>query len=61
MSKFRHAYSEWKSLTTIQGVPRSQAIHVIRAVNVNKMPIQIDRARAEDCGAILSIGSRLEK
>jgi hypothetical protein len=57
MSKFLHDFSEWKPLTNIDSVPNSQVIYVIRAVDVNKTPIQINRAGAKDSDGILNIGS----
>jgi len=57
MSEIFHGFSEWKSLTDIDDVPKSQVIYVIRAIDENKKPIPINRARAKDHDGILNIGS----
>jgi|GEM_PF-2728236 len=57
MSKLLQGFSEWKSLTNIEDIPRSQVIYVIRAIDENKKPISINRARATDYDGILNIGS----
>ena len=57
MSKIFNGFSEWESLKNIEGVPKSQVIYVIRAIDENKKPISISRARTKDHDGILNIGS----
>jgi hypothetical protein len=57
MSKLFHDFSEWKSLTDVEELPKSQVIYVIRVVDENKKPISINRARAIDHEGIINIGS----
>jgi histidinol phosphatase-like enzyme len=54
---FPQGFSKWQSLKNIADLPKTQIIYVIRAVDNDKMPIHINRARANDCDGILNIGS----
>lgn len=57
MSKLFEHFSDWKSLTSLDEIPKTQVVYVIRVIDEDKNPISINRARANDSEGILNIGS----
>ena len=57
MPELLNGFSEWNLLTDTASVLKTQVVYVIRAIDGDRKPIEINRARSKDSDGILNVGS----